>query len=60
MKTERLLGLIVLLLSRRQMTAKEMSQHFQVSQRTIYRDMITLENAGLSRSEEVHCQAFRE
>ncbi len=46
MKTERLLGLIVLLLSRRQMTAKEMSQHFQVSQRTIYRDMITLENAG--------------
>lgn len=46
MKTERLLALVVLLLSRKQVTAKEMAQHFQVSKRTIYRDMITLENAG--------------
>lgn len=46
MKTERLLALVVLLLSRGQVTAKEMAQHFQVSKRTIYRDMVTLERAG--------------
>lgn len=46
MKIERLLALVVLLLSRTQVTASQMAQHFGVSKRTIYRDMSVLEAAG--------------
>lgn len=46
MKIERLLSLIILLLVKELVTAKEMAERFNVSQRTIYRDIATLEGAG--------------
>lgn len=46
MKIERLLAIIILLLSRSIVTANEMANRFGVSKRTIYRDITTLENAG--------------
>lgn len=47
MKINRLLGILLYLLNRRTATAKELADHFEVSQRTIYRDMISLEEAGI-------------
>ncbi|MHC5230141.1 helix-turn-helix transcriptional regulator [Enterococcus sp. LJL99] len=46
MKIERLLAIIILLLSRSTVTANVMANRFGVSKRTIYRDITTLENAG--------------
>lgn len=46
-KIERLLAIIVLLLNRRKVTAKELAEHFEVSIRTIYRDIATLNGAGI-------------
>ncbi len=42
MKQERLFGILYLLLSHNTMTAKELAEHFEVSIRTIYRDIETL------------------
>lgn len=42
MKTNRLFGIIYLLLSRGMMTARELADYFEVSVRTIYRDIDTL------------------
>ena len=47
MKIERLLAITVMLLNRRKVTATELSQHFGVSVRTIYRDFDTLNSAGI-------------
>ena len=47
MKIERLLAIIVLLLNRRRTTAKELAERFEVSIRTIYRDIATLNGAGI-------------
>jgi predicted DNA-binding transcriptional regulator YafY len=47
MKIERLLAIIVLLLNRRKTTAKELAERFEVSVRTIYRDVATLNGAGI-------------
>ena len=47
MKIERLLAIIVLLLNRRKITAKELSERFEVSIRTIYRDIASLNGAGI-------------
>lgn len=47
MKIERLLAIVVLLLNRRRTTAKELAMHFEVSVRTIYRDIATLNGAGI-------------
>ncbi len=46
-KIERLLGIIVLLQSRRLIRAQDMAEHFEVSLRTIYRDLKILDSAGL-------------
>lgn len=46
-KIERLLAIIVLLLNRRKTTAKELAERFEVSVRTIYRDIATLNGAGI-------------
>jgi predicted DNA-binding transcriptional regulator YafY len=46
-KIERLLAIIVLLLNRRRATAKELAERFEVSVRTIYRDVVTLNGAGI-------------
>lgn len=47
MKLERLLAIIVLLLNRGRVTAKELAEYFEVSPRTIYRDIETINQAGI-------------
>lgn len=47
MKLYRLLAIIMLLLNRGQMTARELADYFEVSIRTIYRDVETINQAGI-------------
>lgn len=47
MQTGRLFELLYLLLERRSMTAAELAKRFEVSQRTIYRDVDLLSGAGI-------------
>ena len=44
---DRVTSLLLLLQTRSVITAKFLSEHFNVSERTIYRDIRTLENAGV-------------
>ncbi|MDQ0114584.1 helix-turn-helix transcriptional regulator [Paenibacillus harenae] len=47
MKLERLLSIIILLLNRRMVQAKELAERFEVSIRTIYRDIEAINGAGI-------------
>ncbi len=47
MKIERLISIIIFLLNNDQVTASELSNKFQVSKRTIYRDIIDISLAGI-------------
>lgn len=47
MQINRLLEIVYILLDKKTVTAKELSQHFEVSQRTVYRDIDTLSAAGI-------------
>jgi predicted DNA-binding transcriptional regulator YafY len=47
MKLDRLLAMTMLLLNRKRISAKELSERFEVSLRTVYRDMDTLTLAGI-------------
>ncbi|MEW9699532.1 helix-turn-helix transcriptional regulator [Paenibacillus sp. SI8] len=47
MKIDRLLAMIVLLLNRERVSAKELADRFEVSTKTIYRDMETLSQSGI-------------
>ncbi|MBO9597644.1 MAG: YafY family transcriptional regulator [Cohnella sp.] len=47
MKLERLLSIIILLLNRRMVQAKELADRFGVSVRTIYRDIEAIHEAGI-------------
>jgi predicted DNA-binding transcriptional regulator YafY len=47
LKIERLLAIVVLLLNRRRITARELAERFEVSVRTIYRDVASLAGAGI-------------
>jgi len=47
MKLERLLSIIILLLNRRIVQAKELAERFEVSVRTIYRDIEAINGAGI-------------
>lgn len=47
MKLGRLLAIIMLLLNRKHISAKELAEHFEVSQRTIYRDIEVINQAGI-------------
>jgi predicted DNA-binding transcriptional regulator YafY len=47
MKTERLIQIIVLLLNHRRISATELANRFNVTKRTIYRDVDSLINAGI-------------
>ena len=42
MEINRLFEMVYLLLEKKQMTAKELAEHFEVSTRTVYRDVDTL------------------
>ncbi len=46
-RVDRLLALILFLQSRRVVTAEQMAEHFEVSVRTIYRDLVALGEAGV-------------
>lgn len=47
MQINRLFEITYLLLEKKQMTARELAEHFEVSMRTIYRDVETLAAAGI-------------
>ncbi|KOY14783.1 hypothetical protein AMS66_19855 [Paenibacillus xylanivorans] len=47
MKLERLLSIIILLLNRRMVQAKELAERFEVSVRTTYRDIEAINVAGI-------------
>ncbi|MCT6817755.1 MAG: HTH domain-containing protein, partial [Lysinibacillus fusiformis] len=47
MKLERLLTMIMILINRKKVTAQELAEVFNVSVRTIYRDIETLSCAGV-------------
>lgn len=47
MKLERMLTIIVMLLNRKRVTATELAEKFNVSIRTIYRDIQTIDMAGI-------------
>ncbi len=47
MKIERLLTMTILLLNRRKVTAKELAEQFDITVRTVYRDMETLNASGI-------------
>lgn len=47
MQISRLLEIVYILLEKNTVTAKELSEHFEVSQRTIYRDIDTLSEVGI-------------
>lgn len=47
MRIDRMLGITVLLLGRDRVTARELSERFEVSIRTVYRDLEALQQAGI-------------
>lgn len=47
MKLDRLLAITMLMLGRRRIGARELAERFEVSLRTVYRDMETLNQAGI-------------
>ena len=47
MRIDRMLSIVVILLNRRKITAKELAQRFEVSLRTIYRDIESINMAGI-------------
>lgn len=47
MKVERLLAIVIMLLNKRRMSASELARHFEVSLRTIYRDLEAINTAGI-------------
>jgi len=47
MQINRLIEMVYILLDKKTITAKELSDHFEVSQRTIYRDIDTLSAVGI-------------
>lgn len=47
MKIDRLLGILIMLINKKKVTARQLSEYFDVSVRTIQRDMDTLSMAGI-------------
>lgn len=47
MQINRLFEIVYILLDKKQVTAKELAEHFEVSTRTIYRDVETLSGTGI-------------
>ncbi len=47
MKKDRLLAIVMLLLNRKRMSSAELARHFEVSLRTIYRDIDAIGRAGI-------------
>ncbi|SCZ03888.1 helix-turn-helix transcriptional regulator [Alkaliphilus peptidifermentans] len=53
MKIDRLLGILMMIINNEKITARELSEYFQVSVRTIQRDIDTLSMAGIPVYSEV-------
>lgn len=47
MQIHRLFEIVYILLDKKKVTARDLAEHFEVSQRTIYRDIETLSGAGI-------------
>lgn len=47
MKLERMLAIVMLLLNREHINARALAEHFEVSQRTIYRDIEAISRSGI-------------
>ena len=47
MRTDRLLGILSILAHTSKITAQELADRFEVSKRTIFRDLQTLSQAGI-------------
>ena len=47
MKISRLLGILNVLVNKDRVTVKELAERFEVSKRTIFRDLDTLNEAGI-------------
>lgn len=47
MRIDRMLGITIILLGREKVTARELAQRFEVSLRTIYRDIDAIQQAGI-------------
>ena len=47
MKTDRLVSIIMMLLDKERVSAQELADRFEVSPRTIYRDIETINMAGI-------------
>ncbi|HBL49598.1 MAG TPA: YafY family transcriptional regulator [Firmicutes bacterium] len=47
MRIDRMLGITIILLGREKVTARELAQRFEVSLRTIYRDLDAIQQAGI-------------
>ncbi|RUM36698.1 MAG: YafY family transcriptional regulator, partial [Desulfobulbus sp.] len=47
MKLDRLLSIVIMLLNRQRVQAKDLADHFEVSTRTIYRDIEAINRAGI-------------
>ena len=47
MKLDRLLSIVIMLLNRKRVQARDLAEHFDVSVRTIYRDIDAINNAGI-------------
>jgi len=46
-RLQRLLAITIMLINRRKVTAGELAEHFDVSIRTIYRDIAAIQAAGI-------------
>ena len=46
MKSNRMFGILCILLEREKITAQEQAEYFEVSVRTIHRDLLDLSSAG--------------
>ena len=58
-KFDRVTAILIHLQSKRLVTAQELSGRFEVSQRTIYRDIETLNNAGVPVIGEIGYRYFK-
>ena len=47
MRIDRMLSIVVVLLNRRKISAKELAERFEVSLRTVYRDIEAINMAGI-------------
>lgn len=58
MQVNRLFEIIYVLLNKKVVTAKELAERFEVSQRTIYRDVDVLSLAGIPVYTEAGCETI--